>query len=70
MLTIFIRHYLFCFLGVSVRYLFMKTKALFVNIKTPRFKELYNYKKYPENEITDAILGFVVLGVILSLIFY
>ncbi len=70
MLTIFIRHYLFCFLGVSARYLFIKTKALFVNIKTPRFKELFNYKKYPENEIMDAILGFIVIGIILSLIFY
>lgn len=66
MIGIFIRHYIFCFLGASTRFVIQPVLPKKPNLT---FKQIYDYKKYPENEITDAIIGFIILGTIATLIF-
>ena len=68
MVTILIRHYLFCSIGAALRFLIEKLKSVQPEKRTPTFKEIYNYKKYPENELLDGIIGFLILGLTLTLI--
>ncbi len=68
MVTIFIRHYLFCSVGAAVRFFIEKLKSLQSGKRTPKFKQIYDYRKNPENELLDAIIGFLILGLSLTII--
>lgn len=65
MLSIIIRQYVFCLCGAFLRYLY----AYVFKRQVIQFKEVWDYEKHPENEITDAILGFLVIGITCTIIF-
>ncbi|MBA5792434.1 hypothetical protein H3159_06565 [Flavobacterium sp. xlx-221] len=69
LISTFLRHYLFCFLGASFRYLFDFLKYKLTK-KTPKpiFKSYRNYEESPDVEMIDAIIGFITLGILLMII--
>lgn len=70
MISVLLRHYLFCFLGASVRYLLNRFVTFNrKNKKKLKFSEVWNYEKNKENQILDAIIGFFVLGLIYYIVF-
>ena len=68
MVAILIRHYLFCSIGAAFRFSIEKLKSLGSKKRTLTFKQIYDYKRQPENELLDAIIGFLILGLTLTLI--
>lgn len=70
MIGVLLRHYLFCFLGASVRYLLNRFITFNrKNKKKLKFSEVWNYEKNKENQILDAVIGFFVLGLIYYIVF-
>jgi len=65
-LSTLLRHYIFCFIGASLRFLWdliiIKTKKKHQSIK---FKDYHNYDENSDTEIIDAIVGFIVFGIII-----
>jgi hypothetical protein len=49
MIAVIIRHYIFCSIGAAFRFLIEKMKSLGSKKQTLTFKEVYDYKKHPEN---------------------
>ncbi len=68
-LIVFIRHYLFCFIGGLFRYLFTNLLNLIKKKPIISFSFMWNYKLSPKNELGDAMIGFFVLAIFLSLLF-
>ncbi|KRO67785.1 MAG: hypothetical protein ABR84_03450 [Cryomorphaceae bacterium BACL21 MAG-121220-bin10] len=68
MVSIILRHYIFCLIGAGVRFIYLNIYNLLKNRKRTYFKEVWNYKNSTENEISDAIIGFLVLGMSLTII--
>ena len=70
MSRVFFMHSLICFIGAFIRFLFFRIKNLKkVEKENIKFKEIRNYKEKPDVEMLDAILGGVVLGVLLLVVF-
>ncbi|GEM_PF-5097091 len=70
MIGFVLRHYLFCFLGSTVRYLLKRFVAMNRKNKNKlKFSEVWNYEKNKENQILDAVIGFFVLGLIYYIVF-
>lgn len=69
MVAIFLRHYVFCLIGAGVRFIFLNIYNILKKRKRIYFKEIWNYKHFSENEMLDSIIGFLVLGAILTIIF-
>ena len=69
MIAILIRQYIFCLIGAATRFIIEIAKSLQSKKPTPTFNQIYNYEKNPENEILDAIIGFLILGLTVTLIF-
>jgi hypothetical protein len=64
----FLRHYIFCFLGASLRFLW---DLIIVKLNNKRhnirFKDYHNYDEHPESEMLDAIIGFIIFGVMIGI---
>lgn len=69
MLKYFLSHYVFCLTGALTRFLFYKIKNVFRKDENKVFKDFYFYKEKPDVEMTDAILGSFVLGIIVYILF-
>ncbi len=68
MISIILRHYIFCLIGASVRFIYLNIYNILKKRKRIYFNEVWNYKHSDENEMLDAIIGFLVLGISLTLI--
>ena len=66
MVSIILRHYIVCLIGV--RFIYLNIYNLLKKRKRIYFKEVWNYKHSDENEMLDAIIGFLVLGISLTII--
>lgn len=57
MFKVFFTHYILCFIGASIRFIYLKLKNLNkTNTNVVTFKELWNYKHKPDVEMLDAIM--------------
>lgn len=67
--VIWIRQYIFCFLGSLTRYIIDKClRMIGISNKKVVFKKYTDYQMYPENEMIDNILGFIIFGLIISVV--
>ncbi len=68
LISTFLRHYIFCFFGASVRFLWDLVITKFRrNHKTIKFKDYRNYNEHPDVEMIDAIVGFIIFGIIIGI---
>lgn len=67
-ILIFIRHYLFCLIGAIFRYIFNNIINILKKQPFLSFSIFWNYKTNPENELKDAFVGFLFLGILLSIL--
>lgn len=64
----FLRHYVFCFFGALIRFLWDLVMIMFKKRpQSARFKDYRNYSEHPDTEMIDAVMGFVVFGVIIAI---
>lgn len=67
LISTFLRHYILCFFGALVRYsLDCLTGKKKKEGKKITFKDYRNYDEKPDVEILDAIVGFIIFGIIIS----
>lgn len=66
-ISIILRHYVFCFLGASVRYLWdLIVLKVTKGKRTIKFKDYRNYDEHQDVEMIDAIVGFIIFGLIIA----
>lgn len=68
-ILIFLRHYLLCLIGAFLRFILDLVLNTFKKEPILSFSWYWNYKVNPQNELKDAFIGFIFLGIILSIIF-
>ena len=67
-ILIFLRHYLFCLIGAFLRYIFNIIVSLVKKEPILSFSYFWNFKTNPENELKDAFIGFIFLGILISIL--
>jgi hypothetical protein len=67
-ILIFLRHYLFCSIGAFFRFMSSFTINLIKKQPINSFKSFWDYKTNPQNELKDAFIGFIFIGILLSVI--
>jgi hypothetical protein len=68
-IIIWLRQKVFCFLGSLTRYIIDKClRMIGISNKKVAFKKYTDYQMYPENEMIDSILGFIIFSFIISFV--